>query len=99
MVLQLGEPATRIDADFDPVAIVEQYPVLLIPSGGLYGGSNPKPQCPNPNVIVFTAIILRPADATLLTANDYAGGAPIRALFIVHFLIVHCPLVPTYATA
>lgn len=37
LLAQLGEPADFIGADFDPVATAAQYPVLLIPSGGLYG--------------------------------------------------------------
>ncbi|MBE7474988.1 MAG: hypothetical protein DPW09_43125 [Anaerolineae bacterium] len=37
MVNKLGELATFVDADFDPLATAEKYPVLIIPSGGLYG--------------------------------------------------------------
>lgn len=39
-LLQVGEPAVLINADFDPVATARQYPVLFIPSGGLYGTEN-----------------------------------------------------------
>ena len=39
-VLKLGEPAVLLDLDFDPTAAAEQYPVLFIPSGGLYGLEN-----------------------------------------------------------
>ncbi|MDW7992260.1 MAG: two-component regulator propeller domain-containing protein [Anaerolineae bacterium] len=37
LLAQLGEPADLIGTDFDPIATAAQYPVLLIPSGGLYG--------------------------------------------------------------
>jgi hypothetical protein len=37
LLFQLGELATFLDVDFDPVATAQAYPVLLIPSGGLYG--------------------------------------------------------------
>jgi len=40
LLAQLGEPADYIGTDFDPVAIAQTYPVLLIPSGGLYGLEN-----------------------------------------------------------
>ncbi|MBN1314336.1 MAG: hypothetical protein JXA42_02670, partial [Anaerolineales bacterium] len=33
---QLGEPSTLVEFDFSP-AMVDDYPVLVIPSGGLYG--------------------------------------------------------------
>ena len=33
----VGEPTQWINLDFDPVATAAQYPVLLIPSGGLHG--------------------------------------------------------------
>ncbi len=37
LLMQSGEPAIRIEPDFDPVATAARYPVLLIPSGGLHG--------------------------------------------------------------
>jgi len=37
LLAQLGEPAEYVGSDFDPLATAAQYPVLLIPSGGLYG--------------------------------------------------------------
>jgi hypothetical protein len=37
MAFQLGELSTFVDMGFDPVETVRDYPVLLIPSGGLYG--------------------------------------------------------------
>ena len=40
LVLELGEPADFIGVDFDPVTTAARYPVLLIPSGGLYGLDN-----------------------------------------------------------
>jgi hypothetical protein len=39
-LLQLGEPADFVKPDFDPAATARQYPVLFIPSGGLYGWEN-----------------------------------------------------------
>jgi PKD repeat protein/ligand-binding sensor domain-containing protein len=39
-LLQIGEPAVLINADFDPTATARQYPILFIPSGGLYGLEN-----------------------------------------------------------
>lgn len=39
-LVKIGEPAALINADFDPAATARQYPVLLIPSGGLYGLEN-----------------------------------------------------------
>jgi hypothetical protein len=39
-LFSLGEPAALINADFDPAATARQYPVLFIPSGGLYGAEN-----------------------------------------------------------
>jgi PKD repeat protein len=35
-----GEPTQWINPDFDPVATAADYPVLIIPSGGLYGTEN-----------------------------------------------------------
>ncbi len=40
LAFQVGELGTFIDPDFDPVLIVEHFPVLLIPSGSLYGLEN-----------------------------------------------------------
>lgn len=40
LLAQLGEPAEYVGSDFDPLATVAQYPVLLIPSGGLFGLEN-----------------------------------------------------------
>jgi hypothetical protein len=34
---QAGEPVEWVGEDFDPIATAAQYPVLVIPSGGLYG--------------------------------------------------------------
>jgi protocatechuate 3,4-dioxygenase beta subunit len=36
-LFDLGEPSVLIESDFDPVVTAAQYPVLIIPSGGLYG--------------------------------------------------------------
>lgn len=38
-VEQAGEPVEWVDTEFDP-ALAEDYPVLVIPSGGLYGLDN-----------------------------------------------------------
>jgi hypothetical protein len=40
LLWEVGEPAALVERDFDPVAVAEQYPVLIIPSGGLYGLEN-----------------------------------------------------------
>jgi hypothetical protein len=40
LLWEVGEPAALVERDFDPVATAEQYPVLIIPSGGLYGLEN-----------------------------------------------------------
>ena len=37
LLFSLGEPALFIEPDFDPVATLERFPALIIPSGGLYG--------------------------------------------------------------
>ncbi len=41
LLMQLGEPVEWVDVDFAPVATARQYPVLLIPSGGLPGATPP----------------------------------------------------------
>jgi PKD repeat protein/ligand-binding sensor domain-containing protein len=40
IVSQLGEPSVLIEADFDPIIIAQKYPLLFIPSGGIYGLEN-----------------------------------------------------------
>jgi ligand-binding sensor domain-containing protein/PKD repeat protein len=40
LLFDLGEPSVVIESDFDPIATAAQYPVLVIPSGGLYGMEN-----------------------------------------------------------
>ncbi|HNT78680.1 MAG TPA: hypothetical protein PKH77_27035, partial [Anaerolineae bacterium] len=39
-LLDMGEPATLIGLDFAPAATAAHYPVLLIPTGGLFGLEN-----------------------------------------------------------
>ncbi len=41
---QVGEPVELVGEDFDPVATAARFPVLLIPSGGLYGLATPPSQ-------------------------------------------------------
>jgi hypothetical protein len=40
VLFDLGEPAVMVKSDFDPIVTAEQYPALLIPTGGLYGLDN-----------------------------------------------------------
>jgi PKD repeat protein len=40
MLMQLGEPVAFVETDFDPVATYARYPVLIVPSGGLFGLSD-----------------------------------------------------------
>jgi hypothetical protein len=40
LLLALDEPVTMVEEDFDPLLTVESYPILLIPSGGLFGLEN-----------------------------------------------------------
>ncbi|MCL4304151.1 MAG: PKD domain-containing protein [Anaerolineae bacterium] len=40
LLQDLGERVTLIEFDFDPVVTAAQYPVLVIPSGGLFGLEN-----------------------------------------------------------
>ncbi|MBN1812970.1 MAG: hypothetical protein JXA14_14135, partial [Anaerolineae bacterium] len=37
LLFDLGEPAAVVEETFDPVATAARYPILIIPSGGLYG--------------------------------------------------------------
>lgn len=40
LLQDLGERVTLIELNFDPVVVATQYPVLFIPSGGLFGLEN-----------------------------------------------------------
>jgi len=40
VLFDLGEPPVMVAQDFDPIVTAQQYPVLIIPTGGLYGLDN-----------------------------------------------------------
>ncbi len=86
LLMQLGEPAIRIEPDFDPLATARQYPVLLIPSGGLYGLASPPSQGGAGGGAGGGGLVTLRAD-----------GVPVWSCVIVHWsLLLTCPV---YVTA